>query len=200
MEDCFICRKHQGLEEAPAGGYIHYTPHWHICHAPTDSNPLGTLLIESSRHFLDPSAMNAGEQASYGPLLHHLYTAIKAYTDAARVYQLVFLEGVPHYHALGSYLAPPTRRTKPCPFSRANTAAPLPTPQSSSLTSDLLHSSQRERGTEASRKQKRCAAAHLFGETDNQITVGRCHTGTERLQPVGALTFPREIKPSQQYH
>ena len=51
MEDCFLCRKHNGGEAAPPGGYIYEDEHWRICHAPPKLGPLGTLFIESKRHF-----------------------------------------------------------------------------------------------------------------------------------------------------
>lgn len=52
-KDCFLCRKHQGLEQQPPGGYIYSDQYWLICHAPPEKGPLGTLFIESKRHFLD---------------------------------------------------------------------------------------------------------------------------------------------------
>jgi diadenosine tetraphosphate (Ap4A) HIT family hydrolase len=60
---------------------------------------LGTLFIESQRHFLDFSEALPDETASYGPLLKKLYTELKSITGAERVYQVIMLEGVPHFHA-----------------------------------------------------------------------------------------------------
>jgi diadenosine tetraphosphate (Ap4A) HIT family hydrolase len=37
--------------------------------------------------------------ATYGPLLKKVYAALKSLTGAERVYQVVFLEGMPHFHA-----------------------------------------------------------------------------------------------------
>ena len=34
MENCFLCRKHEGEEAAPPGGYIYEDEHWMVCHAP----------------------------------------------------------------------------------------------------------------------------------------------------------------------
>lgn len=97
METCFICRKQAGLEAQPAGGYLTFGP-WRICHAPVDSSPLGALIIEAERHVLDFESMNEVELASYGPLLARLYTLLRAVTGAERIYQLLLLEGVPHFH------------------------------------------------------------------------------------------------------
>ncbi len=97
-ENCFICRKHAGLEEAPPGGYIFEDEHWMVCHAPGKLGPLGTLFIESRRHFLDYSEMTPAEAQAIGPLLQRVYAALRSLTAAERVYQLATVEGVPHLH------------------------------------------------------------------------------------------------------
>lgn len=97
--DCFLCQKHKGEVALPPGGYIYESKHWLICHAPADKGPLGTLFIESRRHFLDYAEANDEELAEYGPLLKKVYAALKSLTGAERVYQVVFLEGIDHFHA-----------------------------------------------------------------------------------------------------
>ena len=57
MDTCFLCRKHIGQEVAPPGGYIYEDEHWMVCHAQPHMGPLGTLFIESRRHFLDYAEM-----------------------------------------------------------------------------------------------------------------------------------------------
>ena len=52
--------------------------HWLVCHAPVDKGPLGTLFIESRRHFLDFAEANDEELAAYGPLLKKVYAALKS--------------------------------------------------------------------------------------------------------------------------
>lgn len=103
MENCFICRKHQGWEAAPPGGYIHKDEHWMVCHAPGKLGPLGTLFIESKRHFLDYAEMNEEESASLGVVMQKIYSALRQQTDAERIYQYTSIEGVPHFH---SWLVP----------------------------------------------------------------------------------------------
>jgi diadenosine tetraphosphate (Ap4A) HIT family hydrolase len=106
--DCFLCQKHAGIIASPPGGYIYKDAHWMVCHAPIDKGPLGTLFVESQRHFLDFSEASASEMTSFGPLLKRLYKELKSVTGAERIYQVIMLEGVPHFHA---WLVPRTKET-----------------------------------------------------------------------------------------
>lgn len=103
MDICFLCRKHMGQEAAPPGGYIYEDDHWMVCHAPAKLGPLGTLFIESKRHFLDYAEMTDEESASLGNIMRKIYHALKIHTQAERIYQVTLLEGVPHFH---SWLVP----------------------------------------------------------------------------------------------
>ena len=103
METCFICRKHNGQEAVPPGGYIYEDEHWMVCHAPAELGPLGTLFIESKRHFLDFAEMTNEESASLGNVMRKIYQALKAHTNAERIYQVTLIDGVPHFH---SWLVP----------------------------------------------------------------------------------------------
>jgi diadenosine tetraphosphate (Ap4A) HIT family hydrolase len=96
---CFLCQKHAGEVASPPGGYIYDDLHWRVCHAPVDKGPLGTLFIESQRHFLDFAELLPDEAVSYGVLLKKLYTELKRVTGAERIYQVIMMEGVPHFHA-----------------------------------------------------------------------------------------------------
>ena len=98
-----ICRKHKGQEAAPPGGYIYEDEHWMVCHALVKLGPLGTLLIESKRHFLDYEEMTDQESASLGKVLKKTYHALRMHTNAERIYQLSTMEGQPHFH---SWLVP----------------------------------------------------------------------------------------------
>ena len=106
MENCFICRKHNRQEPAPPGGYIYEDDHWMVCHAPGKLEPLGTLFIESKRHFLDFAEFNDEEQASYGILAKRISAALKQLTNAERIYHVSMMEGVPHFHV---WLIPRTK-------------------------------------------------------------------------------------------
>lgn len=98
METCFICRKHNGQEAAPPGGYIYEDEYWMVCHAPGKIGPLGTLFVESRRHFLDYAEMTEEESASLGNILKRAYQALRTNMDVERIYQLSTMEGQPHYH------------------------------------------------------------------------------------------------------
>lgn len=98
-EDCFICRKHAGLEAQPPGGYLYEDERWRVCHAPAAMAVPGQVLIESRRHFLDFAEMTPEEMATYGALLARLYAAIKSTTGARRVYTTVLLDGAAHFHS-----------------------------------------------------------------------------------------------------
>jgi len=103
MDNCFICRKHNGGEATPPGGYIYEDEHWMVCHASVKLGPLGTLFIESKRHFLDYAEMTEEESASLGNVMKKIYSALRMHTDAERIYQVTLMEGVPHFH---SWLVP----------------------------------------------------------------------------------------------
>ena len=103
MEPCFLCRKHKGQEATPPGGYIYEDEHWMICHAPANLGPLGTLFIESRRHFLDYAEMTDEESASLGHVMRKIFEALKFHTEAERIYQVTLIDGVPHFH---SWLVP----------------------------------------------------------------------------------------------
>jgi len=96
--ECFVCRKHLGQEAAPPGGYIYEDEHWMVCHAPGKLGPLGTLFIESKRHFLDYAEMTDEESTFLGGVLKKAYRALRMNMEVERIYQLSTMEGQPHYH------------------------------------------------------------------------------------------------------
>ena len=57
-DECLICEKHRGVSLQPPGGYIYREKYFYICHTPLAYGPLGTLFIESNRHFLDYAEMS----------------------------------------------------------------------------------------------------------------------------------------------
>src|SRR6185503_6092605 len=103
MDTCFLCQKHDGQEAAPPGGYIYEDEHWMVCHAPGELVPLGTLFIESKRHFLDYAEMTDEESVLLGSVMRNIYPALRTHTDTERIYQVTLMDGVPHFH---SWLVP----------------------------------------------------------------------------------------------
>lgn len=99
METCLLCRKHKGEEIIPPGGYIYEDEHWMVCHAQPHMGPLGTLFLESKRHFLDYAEMTDAESASLGNVVKKVYQALRMHTDAERIYLVTLIEGIPHFHS-----------------------------------------------------------------------------------------------------
>jgi diadenosine tetraphosphate (Ap4A) HIT family hydrolase len=97
-DDCFVCRKHSGETAPPPGGYIFEDTLWKVCHAPAESSALGTLILESKRHFLDYSEMNQKERGSFGGMLKIIYVALKQLIPAERIYTIAMMEGAAHFH------------------------------------------------------------------------------------------------------
>lgn len=82
----------------PPGGYIYKDEHWMVCHAQPHMGPLGTLFVESKRHFLDYAEMTDEESVSLGHVMRKIYQALRRHTGAERIYQVTLLEGIPHFH------------------------------------------------------------------------------------------------------
>ncbi|MGO4106345.1 HIT family protein [Paenibacillus sp. YAF4_2] len=95
---CFICEKHLGISNQPPGGYFYEDEYWKVCHFPADQSVLGRIVLESKRHYLDFAEMTKEEAASYGVVIKLLYVVLKQVTEAERVYQLITIDGAPHFH------------------------------------------------------------------------------------------------------
>jgi diadenosine tetraphosphate (Ap4A) HIT family hydrolase len=72
---------------------------WHAAILPGLEVP-GWLTLQTRRHTEQVTGMNAEEAATFGPRLVLISEAIKAVTDAERVYLYAFGDGVPHWHVL----------------------------------------------------------------------------------------------------
>jgi diadenosine tetraphosphate (Ap4A) HIT family hydrolase len=68
------------------------------CHAPGELGSLGTLFLESKRHFLDYAEMTDEESTYLGHVLRRIYHVLRHITEAERIYQLSTMEGQPHFH------------------------------------------------------------------------------------------------------
>jgi diadenosine tetraphosphate (Ap4A) HIT family hydrolase len=98
--DCQICARagdgarHVGV----VGGNIYEDQWWYAYHAPPAQATLGQMFLVSKRHVLDFAEMTPDEAASYGTVLRMLIAVLKQVVDAARVYTVTTIEGVPHFH------------------------------------------------------------------------------------------------------
>jgi diadenosine tetraphosphate (Ap4A) HIT family hydrolase len=112
---CFICRKQEGIEAPPAGGYIVEGKYFLVEHAPLKMSHVGTVIIQSRRHLLDFGDMNSAESTEFGSIMRKLVPAVKAVTRTDRIYYLSVNEHAPHFHL---WLVPKIKGTKldPLPF------------------------------------------------------------------------------------
>lgn len=98
LGDCLFCRKAEGREEQPIGGYIVDDGEWLANHAHPEVGDAGTLVLSSRRHFLDFADLTEQEAASFHRLLRKLFPAIKCATGAERVYLVSMMANQPHFH------------------------------------------------------------------------------------------------------
>jgi diadenosine tetraphosphate (Ap4A) HIT family hydrolase len=98
--ECEICaRQREGRpHEGSVGGDVYADEYWQAYHAPSAVASPGQLFLVAKRHYLDFAEVTPEEAASYGPLLRRLYAALKRATRAQRVYAVITIEGVPHFH------------------------------------------------------------------------------------------------------
>jgi diadenosine tetraphosphate (Ap4A) HIT family hydrolase len=122
--DCFICRKQEGMEIPPFGGYIVEGKYFLVEHAPLKLSHVGTVIIQARRHLLDFGEMTSAESAEFGSIMRRLVPAVKAVTGAHRVYYLSVNEHAPHFHL---WLVPKNKNTKlePLPFLSRRPAAAM---------------------------------------------------------------------------
>jgi diadenosine tetraphosphate (Ap4A) HIT family hydrolase len=113
--DCYVCRKQEGIEAPPSGGYVVEGKYFLVEHAPLKMSHVGTVIIQSRRHLLDFGEMTSAESTEFGSIMRGLVPAVKAVTGAPRVYYLSVNEQAPHFHL---WLGPKKKNTKlePLPF------------------------------------------------------------------------------------
>ena len=92
-KDCIICARQKQANNR----VVYEDAHWIVRHS-TETNILGYYWVESRRHILDLSEMNAEECASYGLLLKNLMEAMRSVVECKRIYSFALSETVPHFH------------------------------------------------------------------------------------------------------
>lgn len=95
MTECWFCGDERDL---PVGGWLHSDARWRAGHPPNVYGPRGLVILESTRHVLDTTELNAEEAATFGPMLATLTSAIKEVTGAERVYTWSSMAHAAHLH------------------------------------------------------------------------------------------------------
>ncbi|WP_405090092.1 hypothetical protein OG767_20760 [Micromonospora sp. NBC_01392] len=102
---CLVCAKYAGLPvpawagfPVPPGGHLVDDGIWRVGHGPTPYWPVGTLLIESHRHFLDYADFTDEEAAGIGTLVRRFTGPLKEVTGAPRIHIFSCMEGTEHFH------------------------------------------------------------------------------------------------------
>lgn len=104
MSACFICEKHERIDELPGGVWI-ADEHMVVSHLPlttprgTDERVyLGYLFLEPRRHVRELGELSAAEASSFGRLTAVSSKALQQATGADHVYAAVIGHGVEHLH------------------------------------------------------------------------------------------------------
>jgi len=109
---CFVCRKHRGLEHVP-GGAIFQNSLVYVSHAQLwgeeITHYLGHLFVEPRRHVPELAALSAEEAREIGLCVSVSAQAIQAVCRAEHVYSFVIGDHVPHVHVhvIGRYPGAP---------------------------------------------------------------------------------------------
>ncbi|MEH7382991.1 HIT family protein [Bacillus sp. JJ1533] len=99
MEDCFICKKHNGLIQTD-GETIYeddYVYVGHIDHNGEDSY-LGHIMIDLKRHTPSLADMTMEEAKAFGIIMAKVSKALKESEQAEHIYSFVSGNAVPHLH------------------------------------------------------------------------------------------------------
>jgi hypothetical protein len=59
---------------------------------------MGTLLVESRRHFLHFGEMRAAEAVELASILRAVFPAIERAVGGERLYSIALMDAVPHFH------------------------------------------------------------------------------------------------------
>ncbi|MDO9546291.1 MAG: hypothetical protein Q7J07_06030 [Pelolinea sp.] len=101
QENCFICRKHQGLEVFPGGAVfendLFYSGHsWSASDQETPY--LGSFIVEPKRHIPTWAELNDAEAKGIGKVIRDVSKALKEGIGAEHVYVFVIGHHIPHLH------------------------------------------------------------------------------------------------------
>lgn len=110
--DCFVCRKHQGLENVP-GGAIFENELIYISHAQLwgkeEKHYMGHIFVEPKRHAPLLSDLMKEEAEAIGYYTSIVAKALVAILEVEHVYSFVIGDRIPHVHVhvIGRYPGAP---------------------------------------------------------------------------------------------
>lgn len=99
--NCFVCRKHLGLEPVPGGPIYEdelvFSGHsWSV---EDEKSPyLGGFIVEPKRHIPTWAELNDGEAEAIGRLIRDVARALKEEDGVDHIYVFVVGHHVPHLH------------------------------------------------------------------------------------------------------
>jgi diadenosine tetraphosphate (Ap4A) HIT family hydrolase len=101
QSDCFVCRKHKGLEIVPGGSIYEdnlvFSGHsWSVSDQKTPY--LGGFIVEPKRHIPTWAELNDEEAETIGKVIRDVSRALKKGANAEHVYVFVLGHHVPHLH------------------------------------------------------------------------------------------------------
>jgi len=112
VPDCFVCRKHLGLEQVPGGAIFQnslvYVSHAQLLGRETD-HYLGHLFVEPKRHVPHLAQLSEAEAKEVGLLVTRAAGALQDVLGAEHVYSFVIGDHFPHIHVhvIGRYPGAP---------------------------------------------------------------------------------------------
>jgi diadenosine tetraphosphate (Ap4A) HIT family hydrolase len=110
--DCFVCRKHRGLESVPGGAIFEnalvYVSHAQLWRDET-THYLGHLFVEPKTHVPELGQLLPDEAREIGLYVSLAARALQEACGAEHVYSFVIGDGVPHVHVhvIGRYPGAP---------------------------------------------------------------------------------------------
>ena len=113
VADCFVCRKHLGLEPAPGGAIFEnalvYVSHAQLWLQEAD-HYLGHLFVEPKRHVPQLAQLSEAEAREVGFLVTLAARALQEVLRSEHVYSFVLGDHVPHVHVhvIGRYPGAPS--------------------------------------------------------------------------------------------
>lgn len=101
QDNCFICRKHKGLELVPGGSVYEdeLVFSGHSWSASDQKTPyLGGFIVEPKRHLPGWAELNDKEAETIGRVIRDVSKALKKSVGAEHVYVFVIGHNIPHFH------------------------------------------------------------------------------------------------------